>query len=278
MEGGGMSDSQRNRTQVFRELHGPGRILVLANAWDAGSARLIESCGATAIATTSAGLAWSHGYPDGNVLPGHVLERAIAEIARVIKVPLSVDFEAGYSSDLSAVADRIAPVLEAGAAGINLEDGTDPAELLYAKIGALKEAAARRGCDLFVNARTDVYLKRLVPPERAEAEAIARGKKYLAAGADGFFVPGLADRASIRAVAAAVPLPLNLLVVPGLPPVAELQSLGVRRVSAGSGITQAVYGLAKRATLEMLGSGRYDAMLDRSLSHPELNALFAALR
>ncbi len=129
-----------------------------------------------------------------------------------------------------------------------------------------------------MNARTDVYLRRLVPAERAEAEAIARGKKYLAAGADGFFVPALADPAAIRAIVAAVPLPLNLLIVPGLAPVAELQSLGVRRVSAGSAITQSAYGLAKRAALQLLKEGRYDLLQERAMTHPELNALFAAKR
>jgi 2-methylisocitrate lyase-like PEP mutase family enzyme len=269
-----MSDTAVSRAKTFRDLHAPGRILVLANAWDAGSARLIESCGAPAIATTSAGLAWSRGYPDGNLLPRRVLAAVIAEIARVISVPLSVDFEAGYSSDLRAVGDAIAPILDAGAVGINLEDGAESPDLLCAKIEAVKAAARGKGVDLFVNARTDVYLKRLVPPERAEGEALARGKKYLAAGADGLFVPGLADPASIRAIAGAVPLPLNLMVVPGLAPVAELQSLGVRRVSAGSAITQSVYGLAKRAATQLLKDGRYDLLQERSMSHPELNALF----
>ena len=261
--------------KTFRELHATGRIFVVANAWDAGSARLLESCGAPAIATTSAGLAWSHGYADGNVLPASVLASALAEITRVITVPLSVDFEAGYSNDPAKVAEAIAPVLDAGAVGINLEDGTDSPELLCAKLGAVKTAASKRGVDLFVNARTDVYLKRLVPAERAEAEAIARGKKYLAAGADGVFVPGLADPASIRAVVGAVPLPLNLLIIPGLAPVAELQSLGVRRVSAGSALTQSAYGLTKRAVTQLLKEGRYELMLERALTHPELNALFA---
>jgi 2-methylisocitrate lyase-like PEP mutase family enzyme len=275
MEDRRMSDTVQSRAKAFRDMHAPGRILVLANAWDAGSARLLESCGAPAIATTSAGLAWSHGYADGNVLPTRVLAAAIAEIARVISVPLSVDFEAGYSSDLGKVAEAIGPVLDAGAVGINLEDGSEPPDLLCAKIGALKSAAQKKGIELFVNARTDVVLRRLVPPERAEAEAIARGKRYLAAGADGLFVPGLADPASIRAIVAAVPLPLNLLIVPGLAPVAELQSLGVRRVSAGSAISQSAYGLAKRAATQLLEEGRYDLLQERALTHAELNALFA---
>ncbi len=269
-----MSESQVSRARTFRELHAPGRIFVVANAWDAGSAKLLESCGAPALATTSAGVAWSHGYPDGNALPTPVLAAAIAEIARVISVPLSVDFEGGYSNDPAQVAAAIGPVLDAGAVGINLEDGTESPELLCAKIRALKSAAQQRGADLFVNARTDVYLRGLIPAERAEAEAIARGRKYLEAGADGLFVPGVTNPATIRAIVAAVPLPVNVLVAPGMPPVAELQSLGVRRVSVGSALTQGAYALVKRAATQVLKEGRWDVLLDRALTHRDLNALF----
>ncbi|MFI5316473.1 MAG: isocitrate lyase/phosphoenolpyruvate mutase family protein [Myxococcota bacterium] len=273
-----MSDTGKSRAEIFRQLHAAGRFLVLANAWDAGSARLIESCGAPAIATTSAGLSWSHGYPDGNALPPRVLASAVAEIARAISVPLSVDFEAGYSSDPAQVADGIGPVLDAGAVGINLEDGSESPNLLCAKISALKAAAARRGVDLFVNARCDVYLRRLVTPERALAETLARGKRYLEAGADGLFVPGLADATALRAIAESIALPLNAMLVPGLPPAAELRALGVRRLSAGSAITQTIYGVAKRAARQLLEEGRADLLLERTLTHPELNALFSALR
>jgi 2-methylisocitrate lyase-like PEP mutase family enzyme len=271
-----MNQAQVTRARVFRELHAPGHILVLPNAWDAGSARFIESCGAPAIATTSAGVAWAHGYPDGNVLPADVLAHAVAEIARVIKVPLSVDFEAGYSADLTKVGERIAPVLDAGAVGINLEDGTESPDLLCAKIGAIKSAAQKKGVDLYVNARTDVYLKRLalVPPERALEEAVARGRKYLAAGADGLFVPALTDRDAIRTIAREIPVPLNVMIAPGLAPVAELQSLGVRRVSAGSAIAQSSFDLVKRATLQLLKEGRYDVLGERGLTHLDLNKLF----
>ncbi|HTO52877.1 MAG TPA: isocitrate lyase/phosphoenolpyruvate mutase family protein [Myxococcota bacterium] len=264
------------RAQAFRELHAPGRILVLPNAWDAGSARFIESCGAPAIATTSAGVAWAHGYPDGNALPARVLASAVAEIARVLTVPLSLDFEAGYSADPRQVGERLAPVLDAGAVGINIEDGGDPADLLCAKIGAVKEAARARGVELFVNARTDVYLKRLVPAERALDEALARGQKYLAAGADGLFVPALAEAQAIRTLASEIPLPLNLMIVPGLAPVAELQSLGVRRVSAGSALAQSAFAQVRRATQQLLKEGRFELLTERGVTHPELNGLFRA--
>jgi len=246
---------------------------VLANAWDAGSARLIESCGAAAIATTSAGLAWAHGYPDGDVLPAAVLATAVAEIARVVSVPLSVDIEGGYATDPSAVAVAVEAVIDAGAVGINIEDGSEPVALLAAKIEAARDAAARTGVPLFVNARTDVYLRSLVPGDRAVAETLDRAARYREAGADGLFVPGVAAPGEIRAIAEGSGLPLNVLVVPGLPPVAELGPLGVARVSAGSAIAQAALAVVRDAARQFLDEGRYDAMSGRTIDYPTLNAL-----
>src|SRR5882724_11064016 len=145
--------------QVFRRLHeGPG-LLVLPNAWDAGSARLIESVGAKAIATTSAGLAWAHGFPDGNVLPNDQLLAAIGDIARVIRAPLTVDIEAGYSDAAHAVAQLVARIAAVGVAGINIEDGAGSPDLLCKKIAAIRESIGHLGVDLFINTRTDVYLR-----------------------------------------------------------------------------------------------------------------------
>jgi 2-methylisocitrate lyase-like PEP mutase family enzyme len=261
--------------ESFRSLHGPGRILVLPNAWDAGSARVIQECGARAIATTSAGLAWSHGYADKGHLPPNVLERAVAEIRRVISVPLTVDIENGYSSDAKQVAETVAAIVQAGAVGINLEDGDESPEVFCAKVEAVKAAAQRAGVDLFVNARTDVYLRRLVPQERALEETLVRGRRYRSAGVDGFFVPLLADTDALRTIAQEIPLPLNALAVPKLAPVAELQKIGVRRVSAGSAIAGMAYAKARAAALQMLDEGRYDAMMDWGDDAPDLNALLA---
>jgi 2-methylisocitrate lyase-like PEP mutase family enzyme len=258
----------------FRRLHVAGAPLVLPNAWDAGSARVIERCGAKAIATTSSGLAWSRGHPDGNALPPRVLAAAVEEIARVLSVPLTIDVEAGYSDEPRAVGDVVAAVIGAGAVGINLEDGSGSPALLCAKLTAVKTVARQAGVDLFVNVRTDIYLRSLVPAERALEETIARGRTYQAAGADGLFVPGLTDREAMRAIATAVPLPLNVMVRPGLPPVAELATLGVRRVSAGSAIAQAAHGTTMRAATQLLADGRYDAMLEASPTYAELNGLF----
>ena len=264
--------------ETFRRLHAPGAILALPNAWDAGSARLIEAAGASAIATTSAGLAWSRGYPDGNALPPRLLAPAVAEIARVISVPLSVDVEAGYSDEPSAVAETVRAVIDSGAVGINLEDGAGSPDLLGAKIEAVREAAQRSGVALFVNARCDVYLRGLATGSEAVAESLARARRYREAGADGFFLPGLADVAAIREIVVALDAldgtPLNLLVVPGLPPLPELASLGVRRVSAGSAVVLGAYGRTRRAVERFLREGRFDTMLERAIGYAEMNALF----
>jgi 2-methylisocitrate lyase-like PEP mutase family enzyme len=275
---GGIRMNRRatDRAAEFRSLHAPGKLLVLPNAWDAGSARLIESCGAAAIATTSAGVAWSHGYPDGDALPARILASAMAEIARVLSVPLTVDVEGGYSADPETVGETVAAVIDAGAVGINLEDGAASPDLLCAKIAAAKRAAGRAGVDLFVNARTDVYLKGLVPAERARAETVARAARYTEAGCDGVFVPGLTDAGTIRSIAAAIALPLNVMVRPTLPPVAELRTLGVRRVSAGSAIAQAAAGIAQRAATELLGEGRYGALYETAADYARLNALYSS--
>ena len=267
----------RTAAARFRALHQGPQPLLLPNAWDAGSARVIEASGAQAIATTSAGLAWASGYADQYALPMRFLLTTVSEIARVIHVPLSVDMEAGYADELAAIADNAEALAKAGVVGINIEDGKLPPEILCERIAATKRGAARSGVDLFVNARCDVYLKALTTPERALEESISRGLRYREAGADGFFLPALADPAGIRQVVAAVKLPLNLLVRPGLPKVSELAQLGVRRVSVGSGISSAVHGLTRRAVRQFLDAGTYDSILDGAMPYAELNALFAEL-
>jgi len=258
----------------FRTLHQGPQPLLLPNAWDAGSARLIEASGAKAIATTSAGLAWARGYSDGGGLPFRFLLPTVSEIARVIQVPLTVDMEAGYSDDLTAIAENAQALASSGAVGINLEDGASPPEVLCERIAATKRGAAKAGVDLFVNARCDVYLRGLTTPERAVEESISRGLRYREAGADGFFLPGVTKPSEIREVVAGVALPLNVLVRAGLPRVSELAALGVRRISAGSGISSAVHGLTRRAVRQFLDTGTYDTMLEGAAPYAEMNALF----
>ncbi|WP_053233582.1 isocitrate lyase/PEP mutase family protein [Sandaracinus amylolyticus] len=265
-----MTSTQRDLARTFRALHHGRDLLVLPNAWDAGSARLVEQCGAAAIATSSAAMSWAHGVPDGEHLEVDVLVSTVREIVRAVRIPVSVDVERGYGN----VPELIDAVIDAGAIGINLEDGSDAPDVLARKIDAAREVAARRGVELFVNARTDVYLRGLVPSDHAVDEVIRRGTAYVAAGCDGLFVPRLVDAAHIAAIAAAARAPLNVLAMPERAPMSELHALGVRRVSVGTGLAQAALATVRRATTELLGH-RTSAMFAERIPVPELNALFA---
>jgi 2-methylisocitrate lyase-like PEP mutase family enzyme len=261
------------RTACFRELHSNGHILRLPNAWDVASAKLFESLGATAIATTSAGAAWALGYADGNKLPAGLAIALAANLGRILNVPLTIDIESGYSDDPAKVAELAMQLVDVGVAGINIEDGGGPVELLERKLWAIKDALAQYGSDLFVNARTDVFLAQLVPPSEMLNEALTRAKKYAAAGADGIFVPALAQREHIEKVVAGIELPVNLLAWRGLPDAATLERLGVKRLSAGSGIALVAWDHAERAAREFLETGQSERLTGR-LPYAQMQGLF----
>jgi 2-methylisocitrate lyase-like PEP mutase family enzyme len=260
--------------KIFHRLHEGPQPLLLPNAWDAGSARLMESLGAKAVATTSAGVAWTHGYPDGDALPVRLLVSTVATIARATRVPITVDIEGGYSDDPPAVEETVAKMVEAGAVGINIEDGANTPDLLCLKIERAKRAGQHFGVDLFVNARTDVYLRGLAPDGKRVAETLSRAKLYRDTGASGIFVPGLHDPGEISAIVAGADLPLNVMAWPGLPAAAELAQLGVRRLSAGSGISQALWGRAAALATNFLKHGKSEPLGEGAMAYPEINALF----
>ena len=259
---------------IFHQLHRGPEILKLANAWDAGSARVIEAQGAKAIATTSAGFAWSLGYPDGDALPLDELVHGVKLIARAIQVPLTVDMESGFGRDATSVGESVARIIGAGAVGLNIEDGSNPPELLAAKIAAIRKVAAREGVDIFVNARTDVYLFKLVPPAEAVAESLRRARLYQDAGASGIFLPAIVAPDEIRTVASALERPLNVLAWPGLPPASELAKLGVKRLSAGSGIAKAVWGRTATLAKSFLQDGAYQPLAEGAMDSGTANGLY----
>jgi 2-methylisocitrate lyase-like PEP mutase family enzyme len=261
---------------TFRRLHSNSTPLRLPNAWDAGSARLFESQGATAIATTSAGVAWALGYRDGRFLPVNEVVAAAARMTRVLTVPLSVDIENGYSDDPQVVADNVMRLVDLGVAGINVEDGPDSATLLASKIEAIRNAVSKAGADLFINARSDVILANLVEKSKLVDEAIGRGKLYSGAGADGFFVPGIKQAEHIAAVVSDVSLPLNVMAWPGLVDAVELGKLGVRRLSAGSGISQVLWDRAGKLAQDFLQSGRSEPLSQAAMPYGQLQGLFPA--
>ncbi len=270
-----MSD-QAKRAQDFHDLHQGAEILVLPNAWDAASAALMQDAGAKALATSSAAVAWAHGYPDGDDLPTDRLIATLSEIARVISVPLTADIEGGYSDDLQTLERTITAVVEAGAVGINLEDGRRDPDLHARKLEAARRAADRTGVTLFINARTDVYLKRLVESGAALEETQRRAALYRSAGADGLFVPFANEPEVIRTLASSVALPLNIMGWPGVPAAAELQALGARRLSSATNLFRAAFGPLKQAIEAYLKDGDLSDQAAAGEGLPNLNQLFAA--
>ncbi|MGC4994929.1 isocitrate lyase/PEP mutase family protein [Streptomyces sp. DT195] len=260
--------------RLFRSLHTPSAPLALANAWDTASARVVEAAGAPAIATTSAGVSWALGSPDGGSLTRERALEVIARIADAVTVPVTADIEDGYGEDASAVAETVAGVIEAGAVGVNIEDGTRPPAELAARLAAARRTAERAGADLFLNARIDTYLLGLGASETRLEETLTRARLYVEAGADGIFVPGVTDRATLKALAGDVPVPLNVMAGPGAPSVAELGTLGVARVSLGPGVALAAYAAARRAARELYETGSVTSPAD-VLSFAELDGLLA---
>ncbi|MFD6415219.1 isocitrate lyase/phosphoenolpyruvate mutase family protein [Streptomyces sp. NPDC060194] len=272
-----MTTTQQARARLFRSLHTPSAPLALANAWDVASARVVEAAGAPAIATTSAGVAWSLGAPDGDQLSRDRALGLIARIVDAVAVPVTADIEGGYGSDAADVADTVAGVLAAGAAGVNIEDGTRPPAELAARLAAARRSADRAGADLFLNARVDTFLLGLGDPATRLRETLDRARRYVEAGADGVFVPGVTDPATITALAAGIPASLNVMAGPGAPKVAELGALGVARVSLGPAVAQAAYAAARRAAHDLYGTGGYDTVAD-GIPFPDLDALLAEQR
>jgi len=262
-----------DRAQTFAALHAGPRLLILPNAWDAGSARVIEHAGAAAIATSSAAVAWAHGYADGQHLPFETLLATVREIADTVSVPVSADIEAAYASDAASAVRTVGQVIEAGAVGINIEDGNGAPELLARKIENLRAAAERAGMPLWVNARVDTYLRRLVPVPQAYEETVRRAQLYAQSGASSIFVPALVDHTALAQLVKDVVLPLNVLAWPGLADAAALQQIGVRRLSAGSGIGKAALAHTLELARAFLADGRSEPITGGTLTNPDVNGM-----
>ncbi len=267
-----------DKAELLRALHRGPEILVLPNAWDAISARIFENEGFPAIATTSAGVANALGYSDGGAVPPREMIEAVARITRAVKVPVTADIEHAYGATPSAVADVVLRVIAAGAVGINIEDivpGATQLEdmnLQSDKITTIAKAAKTAGVKVVINARTDVFLRQIGPPEGRVALAIERGKAFLAAGADCVFVPFAKDTDTIRALVQGIG-PINILATKGVPPIAELKALGVARVSVGSGPHRATLALTRDIARQLKSAGTYDAFTDHAFRPDEANGL-----
>ncbi len=243
------------RRALFRRLHLRDRVFVLPNPWDIGSARLLASVGFEALATTSAGLAWSLGKSDQTVTRAELLEH-VASLAAATDLPLSVDSERCFAETLAGVAETVRMLADAGAAGCSIED-YDPDSRRIEEVGRAAERvaaaaeAAHEDDSIVLTARGENHLYGGVDLE----DTIARLISYRAAGADVVYAPGLADPAQIAAVVEAVDAPVNVLALPGGPTVAELGELGVRRVSTGSALASAAYGALLAGARQLLSGG-----------------------
>jgi 2-methylisocitrate lyase-like PEP mutase family enzyme len=273
------TDLQKSRAMAFRGVHRGGKILLLPNAWDVVSARVFEDAGFGAIATTSAGVAFSLGYPDGQKISSEEMLARVARIAKAVKVPVTADVESGYGHRPEDAARTAREVIEAGAVGMNLEDAPGDGDhplvelsLQVEKIHAVRAAALKTGVLLVLNARTDVYLAEVGGPESRYDEAVRRLLAFRDAGADCVFVPGLRDAETISRIVRDVKCPVNILAGPGFPTIPELEKLGVARVSVGSAAMRATLGLVKRIAEELKSSGTYTT-LEGGIAYPDVNRM-----
>jgi 2-methylisocitrate lyase-like PEP mutase family enzyme len=273
--------NQREKAEAFRKMHDRSRILVLPNAWDVASAKIFEAAGFPAVATTSSGVANSLGYPDGEAIPRVEMLGLIARIASGLEVPLSADIEGGYASDVEGLKKTIRAVIEAGAVGINLEDGMHsgapqlhPIETATERVRAARTAADSAGVPLVINARVDVFLYGIGEKSERFDHAVKRANAYRAAGADCLFIPGPADAATIGKLTAAIDGPVNVMVLPGMPSTRELEKLGVARVSMGGGPARAALTTVRRIAEELRDSGTYSIFTSpETIPHVEANKL-----
>ena len=271
---------QARKAERFRALHRGPPLLLMANAWDAVTARIFEAEGFAAVATTSGGVSWALGYADGEAAPWGEVVGQTARIARAVGVPVTADIEGGFGATPQAVARSIRDIVGSGAVGVNLEDGMPgptpirTVEDAVARIRAAREAADAAGVPIVINARTDLYLKQIGEEQGRFDEAVARGRAYLAAGADCFYPISLRDPATIGRLAQALKAPININVRAGYPSVAELEALGVARVTTATQLTLMSLAPVRQIAREIKATGRFDA-IDPPIAHPEMQRLMA---
>jgi 2-methylisocitrate lyase-like PEP mutase family enzyme len=273
---------QAEKAEKLRKLHQGPRLLALPNAWDVVSARILEEVGHPAIATSSAAVAFSLGYPDGQRISRREMLDAVARITRAVRVPVTADLESGYGKTPEEIADFTKAMVASGAVGLNFEDvtGDDESthvelELQVRNIRAIRETAAALGVPVVINARTDIYLMPIGPETTRFQRTVERLHAYRDAGADCLFVPGLCDREIIATLVEAVDAPLNILASAGCPSLEDLEKMGVARVSAGSSAMRAAMGAFQRVAKDWLAHGSYDSLHQVTVPYAELNQMMA---
>src|SRR5437868_6790337 len=272
--------TQAQKAEQFRKLHHLPRLLLLPNAWDVVSARILEECGHPAMATSSAAVAFSLGYPDGQRISREEMLEVAGRIARAVDVPVTADLEAGYGTSAKDMVETVEAAIAAGVIGMNLEDVTGDGEssfvdrpLQVEKIRAICDTARSLGIPFVLNARTDVYLLAIGPEATRFERTVERLRAYRDAGATCLFAPGVYDRDTIAKLLKAAEAPLNILANPACPPIAELERIGVARVSAGSGLMRAAMGTVQRVAKEILEKRSFDTMFVGATPYVDLNRM-----
>jgi 2-methylisocitrate lyase-like PEP mutase family enzyme len=271
---------QVGKANRLRELHQPGNPLVLVNAWDAASARVVVAAGAQAVATSSAAAAYALGYADGELISRDEMLGYVATVVRAVDVPVTADMEAGYGPAPEDAAATARGIVEVGAVGFNMEDASGPGALLpvaafVAKIDAVRHVAADTGVPLVLNARVDVFIEAIGEPDTRLEHAIERGRSYREAGADCIFVPVVSDAETIGALVQGIGGCVSVLATPGALPVAELARLGVARVSTGSGPYRVALSSTQRMAREAYDQGTFASLADGEISHADAQRLMS---
>jgi 2-methylisocitrate lyase-like PEP mutase family enzyme len=273
-------NDQVSRAETFRRLHRGPPALLLPNAWDPVSARLFEAAGFPAVATTSGGLAWALGYADGEGTPWPEVVAATRRIARVLDIPLSADIEAGFGDQPANVFDNVREIIAAGAVGINIEDSDLKRKSLRSledaaeRVRAARRAAEAAGVPIVINARTDVFHIGWGNESERPAEALRRAQAYLAAGADCIFLFGHPELAVVAGLARRIDAPVNIVGRAGMPGMAELERLGVARVSTASGPAMAALSTVQETARALFQTRGFDC-LTSSVKRPDLQQWFS---
>jgi 2-methylisocitrate lyase-like PEP mutase family enzyme len=275
-----VSSIQKEKAEMFLKFHQDKEILVLLNSWDIGSSKLIEACGYKAIATTSMGIAASLGYPDSQVIQLSEMIEVIKGIVNAVRVPITVDIEAGYGKNLNEIIDSVKKIIATGIVGINIEDSIDLKPVLVdemefcERISAIRALSDSLGFHLVINARTDSFYTSSGSAQEKLSESIKRGNKYREAGADCIFIQPVWEKETISTLVKEIKAPINILANPGIraglpPSVRELQDLGVARLSLGSGLMKATLALIKKVADELSEKGTYNILLDTLTPLPD---------
>lgn len=273
-----ISQKQKKLAEEFMRMHTEGDMFVLPNIWDAGSARVFEKQGFGAVATTSAGIAYSMGYPDGEQITLDDLAYCVKTITRRIDIPLSVDFERGYSETPQEVKENAKRLIECGAVGFNIEDGLlngelSPIEDQTEKIKVLTELKQELGMPFVINARTCVYWLKSGKEELRLQTAIERANAYAEAGADCIFIPGAMDEQTVIELTQSISAPINIILNPAFNDLKRLDEIGVKRLSIGSSAVRNIFGHIIRIADE-LKSGNTDTLLTTDFSYSDANSYF----